>query len=116
MLVSVAALEAQTITGGPTIAAARAGFSMAPSGTLEALDPFDPTADCGSTLKNAALLGLGVALAVGVIELTYTIIREPFVRNGQDLPQANPILIAWGGGTGFVVGLVGTELCRRRRR
>jgi hypothetical protein len=71
---------------------------------------------CGSALKNAVMLGLGVSLAVGVIELTYTVIREPLVRNGHDLPRADPTLIAWAGGAGFVIGLVGTELCRRRER
>jgi hypothetical protein len=74
-----------------------------------------PAAECGSILKNGALLGLGLALAVGSIELAYTIVREPFVRNGHDWPVAAPVWIAWAGGAGFIAGVVGTTLCRRRR-
>ena len=71
---------------------------------------------CGSRWKNAAMLGLGLALATGVLEVTYTLVREPVVRNGGSWPHADPALIAWAGGVGFVVGLVGTEVCRRRNR
>jgi hypothetical protein len=115
VLLGVSTVEAQ-VADGPTIRAARAGVSMISRETFRALRLPNTTAHCGSGFKNAALLGLGFSLAVGVIELTYTIIREPLVRNGHDLPQADPMLIAWAGGAGFVIGLVGTELCRRRHR
>lgn len=116
MLIGVSAVEAQDVTGGPTISAARAAFSMSAPSASEPVHVGDANAHCGSALKNAALLGLGVSLAVGMIELTYTIIREPLVRNGRDLPRADPTLIAWAGGAGFVIGLIGTEICRHRRR
>jgi hypothetical protein len=101
---------------GPTVDAARAAF-VAPSvgGRPQAVE-LDTSAQCGSHMKNAALLGLGLSLATAMIELTYTIVREPFVRNGHDWPGADPKLIAWTGGAGFVVGLIGTERCRRRSR
>jgi hypothetical protein len=102
--------------GGPTVALARAAFSAPGATTRAALPNVEPGAPCGSALKNAALLGLGLAAATAMIELTYTIVREPFVRNGSDLPAADPRLIAWAGGAGFIVGALGTELCRRRRR
>jgi hypothetical protein len=100
---------------GPTVTAARAAF-VAPV----SLERRTPTADyaavsCGSPLKNAALLGLGLSLAAAVIELTYTLVREPFVRNGHDVPGADPTIIVWAGGAGFIAGVVGTEMCRRRR-
>ena len=101
---------------GPTVVAARAAFS-APSAAADApAVALLPAAECGSTLRNAALLGLGVSLATAMLALTYTILREPFVVNGVDLPAADPRLIAGAGGAGFIVGLVGTERCRRRRR
>ena len=101
---------------GPTVALARAAFA-APMATTPSGPPrLDVPASCGSTLRNAALLGLGLAAATAMIELTYTIVREPFIRNGSDLPAANPMLIAWAGGAGVIVGAIGTELCRRRRR
>ena len=116
MLLGASILEAQAGAGGPTIAAARVGVSVPSSGTSHHVELPDATSHCGSALKNAAMLGLGFSLAVGVIELTYTIVREPLIRNGHDLPHADPMLIAWAGGAGFVIGLVGTELCRRRHR
>jgi hypothetical protein len=102
--------------GGPTVVAGRVAF-FAPSveSRTHAVE-LEPAAPCGAALKNAALLGLGVSLATAMIEFTYTLVREPFVRNGHDWPGADPTLIAWAGGAGFVVGLVGSELCRRRRR
>ena len=99
---------------GPTIASARAGFFV-PSTPIDAAAQPLPLAECGSTLRNAALLGLGLSLATAILELTYTIVREPFVRNGVDLPAADPRLIAAAGGVGFLVGVIGTERCRRRR-
>lgn len=99
---------------GPTVTAARAAF-FAPSGQRPAPIADYAEASCGSALKNAALLGLGLSLATAVIELVYTLVREPFVRNGHDVPGADPTIIAWAGGAGFVAGLIGTELCRRRR-
>ncbi|HEY7408294.1 MAG TPA: hypothetical protein VH638_08500 [Gemmatimonadaceae bacterium] len=101
---------------GPTVAAARAAVFVLSAAPSPASPSIDLQASCGSALKNAALLGLGLSLATAVLELTYTIAREPFVRNGHDLPAADPALIAWAGGAGFVIGLVGTEVCRRRRR
>lgn len=102
--------------GGPTVIAARGAFFAPSVESRPHAVELDPAASCGSSLKNAALLGLGLSLATAMIELTYTVVREPFVRNGHDWPGADPRLIAWTGGAGFVVGLVGTELCRRRRR
>jgi Na+/H+ antiporter NhaA len=116
MLLGASTGAAQPAARGPTIAAARAGVSVVSTETSRGLEFPDATAHCGSAFKNAVLLGLGLSLAVGVIELTYTIVREPLARNGHDLPHADPMLIAWAGGAGFVVGLVGTELCRRRGR
>ena len=101
---------------GPTVVAARAAFSTPSTPTDAASIALLPAAECGSTLKNAALLGLGLSLATAVLELTYTILREPFVVNGVDLPAADPRIIAGAGGAGFIIGLVGTEMCRRRRR
>lgn len=113
LLVSASMVTAQD--RGPTVAAARAAFFVPRS--LERRTPIadHAAASCGSTLKNAAMLGLGLSLATAVIELTYTLVREPFVRNGHDLPGADPTLIVWAGGAGFIAGLVGTEICRRRR-
>ena len=101
---------------GPTVVAARAAFFAPTTATGAARIARLPAAECGSTLKNAALLGLGLSLATAVLELTYTILREPFVVNGVDLPAADPRIIAGAAGAGFIVGLVGTEMCRRRRR
>ena len=101
---------------GPTVVAARAAFFTPTMPTDGATVALLPRSECGSTLRNAALLGLGLSLATAVLELTYTIVREPFVKNGVDLPAADPRLIAGAAGAGFIVGLVGTELCRRRRR
>ena len=99
----------------PTVAVAR--VAVASPATMHAGRAVQrlPAAECGSILKNGALLGLGLALAVGSIELAYTIVREPFARNGHDWPVAAPVWIAWAGGAGFVAGVVGTTLCRRRR-
>jgi hypothetical protein len=117
MLAGGSMLAAQErAASGPTVVAARAAFFTLPVPTRERAVVHDTSARCGSSLKNAAMLGLGFSLAAGMLELTYTIVREPFVRNGHDVPRADPRLIAWAGGAGFVVGLIGTELCRRRRR
>lgn len=114
LFVASATLSAQTY--GPTVVAARAGFA-APSLTTDAATvALLPAAECGSRLRNAALLGLGLSLATAMLELTYTILREPFVVNGVELPAADPRIIAGAAGGGFILGLVGTELCRRRRR
>ena len=100
---------------GPTVAAARAAF-RAPSSAERRLPMAEyASASCGSALKNAVLLGLGLSLATATIELLYTLVREPFVRNGHDVPGADPAIILWAGGAGFVAGLAGTEMCRRRR-
>ena len=113
LLVNGGTLVAQA--PGPTILAARAALSApaSPQRPLPAAAYAAPS--CGSAWKNAALLGLGLSLATAVIELTYTIVREPFVRNGHDVPGADPTIIAWAGGAGFLAGLIGTEMCRRRR-
>ena len=117
LLVSASMLGAQEpVTSGPTVIAARAAFYTPSAGIRERSVAYDTSADCGSSLKNAAMLGLGFSLAAIVLELTYTLVREPFVRRGHDVPPADPALIAWAGGAGFVVGLIGTELCRRGRR
>ena len=119
MVAAVALLvTASTVTAqdrSPMVTAARAAFFAPPS--LERRTPTagHAAASCGSPLKNAAMLGLGLSLATAVIELTYTLVREPFVRNGHDLPGADPTIIVWAGGAGFIAGLVGTEICRRRR-
>ena len=99
---------------GPTVTAARVALAAPAIGGYRAPRIAVP-ASCGSALKNAMLLGLGLSLATAAIELTYTIVREPFVRNGHDVPGADPTLITWAGAAGFIGGLVGTELCRRRR-
>lgn len=99
---------------GPTVTAARVALAAPAIGGHPAPSIGAP-ASCGSALKNAALLGLGLSLATAAIELTYGIVREPFVRNGHDVPGADPRLIAWAGAAGFIGGLVGTALCRRRR-
>jgi hypothetical protein len=114
LCVTAPALAAQD--RGPTIAVARGAFFASSATTRPSPPTIDPGALCGSALKNAALLGLGLSLATAIIELTYTIVREPFVRNGHDVAAADPRLIAWAGGAGLVVGLIGTEMCRRRRR
>lgn len=119
-LVIAAVLGTSTLAAqerrGLTITAARAAFSSptrpATDGSLSRIAP----ADCGSSLRNAVLLGVGLSLAAGVLELTYTLIREPFVRRGHDWPAARPVIIAWAGAAGFALGLAGTEMCRRRRR
>jgi hypothetical protein len=117
MLLGSSTLEAQEPPmSGPTIIAARAAFFAPVSISGEPTVVPDTSATCGSALKNATMLGLGFSLATSILELTYTLIREPFVRRGHDVPPANPALIAWAGGAGFVLGLIGTELCRRRRR
>ena len=101
---------------GPTVVAARAAFFAPTTPADAATVALLPAAECGSTLRNGALLGLGLSLATAMLELTYTIVREPFVVNGVDLPAADPRLVAGAAGAGFIVGLVGTELCHRRRR
>ena len=117
MIVGASTLEAQgRSVGGPTILAARAAHFVPATTSHDAWVDFDEPASCGSPLKNAALLGLGFSLAAVVLEVTYTIVREPFVRRGHEVSPADPTLIAWAGGAGFVLGLIGTELCRRRRR
>ena len=100
---------------GPTVMAARAAFVAPSIADRHAPASHAAAAPCGSALKNAALLGLGLSLATAVIELVYTIVRVPWVRNGHDVPGADPTIIAWAGAAGFIGGLVGTELCRRRR-
>lgn len=115
-LIAAPLASQEPVATGPTIVAARAAFFPPPEAPVEREVVHDATASCGSYFKNAALLGLGFALAAGVLELTYTVIREPLNRNGHDLAAADPMLIAWAGGAGFVIGLAGTELCRRRRR
>lgn len=117
MVAGASMLGAQEHAGsGPTIIAARTAFFTPPVVTRERAVVHDTSANCGSALKNAAMLGLGFSLATVMLELTYTILREPFVRRGHEVSRADPRLIAWAGGAGFVVGLIGTELCRRRRR
>ena len=113
VLVATSPLAAQD--DGPTVAAARAAV-VAPTMDARGASPLlDAPAPCGPALKNAALLGLGVSLGTAAIELLYTLVREPFVRNGHDVPGADPTIIAWAGAAGFVGGLVGTAMCRRRR-
>lgn len=102
---------------GPTIALARAAFSVAPTppGAPVAIDSVIAES-CGSMLRNGLLMGLGFSLATASLELVYTLVREPFVRQGHDVARADPRWIAWAGGAGVVVGLIGTERCRQRRR
>ena len=102
---------------GPTIALARVAFWVGPA------PPHAPIAiesvtdqSCGSMVKNGLLMGLGFSLATASLELVYTLVREPFVRQGHDVARADPRWIAWAGGAGFVVGVIGTERCRRRQR
>lgn len=110
-------LEAQEAAdSGPTVTAARAAFFAPGGATRERSVAYDTSSTCGSALKNAAMLGLGFSLAASILELTYTIVREPLVRRGHNVPAADPALIAWAGGAGFVLGLIGTERCRRRHR
>ena len=117
MLFGASILEAQErAVSGPTVLAARAAFFAPMAASREGVIVHDTGATCGSPLKNAVMLGLGFSLATSILELTYTIVREPFVRRGHDVPPADPALIAWAGGAGFVLGLITTELCRRRRR
>ena len=40
---------------------------------------------------------------------------DPDEVSRHDVPGADPTLIAWAGAAGFIGGLVGTEICRRRR-
>jgi|RhiMetdeSRZDD1v2_1073273.scaffolds.fasta_scaffold1603765_1 hypothetical protein len=114
LFLATSALAAQA--QGPTVAEARVAFFASPTPGDATTITLLPPAECGSTVKNAALLGLGFFFAAAVLELTYTFLREPFVLNGVDLPAADPRIIAGAAGGGFLVGLVGTELCRRRRR
>ncbi|MGQ0714492.1 MAG: hypothetical protein ACT4PJ_12285 [Gemmatimonadaceae bacterium] len=116
LYVSVGGAQERAIGYGPTVAAARAGFFVAPEPSpTPAIDV--PTASpCGSVMRNALLMGLGFALATGSLELLYTLVREPFVRSGHDVPRANPEWIAWAGGAGFMLGLVSTAICQRRDR
>ena len=106
----------ERLATGPTIVAARAAFFLPPRADVEREVVHDTSASCGSHLKNGVMLGLGFGLAAGVLELMYTLIREPLNRNGQDLAPADPVLIAWAGGAGFVIGFTATEMCRRRSR
>lgn len=105
------------VDAGPFVAGTRSAFAAPVSiGSDAGVTLGVSSTPCGSLWKNAALLGLGLSLATGVLEVTYTLVREPVVRNGGSWPHADPALMAWAGGVGFVVGLVGTEVCRRRRR
>ncbi len=113
VIVTTSPLAAQD--HGPTVAAARAAVVAPTMDGRGASLLLDAPAACGSALKNAALLGLGFSLGTAAIELLYTLVREPFVRNGHDVPGADPTIIAWAGAAGFVGGLVGTAICRRRR-
>lgn len=110
--------RAQAIVGaGPFVEGARSAFAAPGSIRSDASVTLAiSSTPCGSRWKNAALLGLGLSLATGVLEVIYTLVREPVVRNGGSWPHADPALMAWAGGAGFVVGLVGTEVCRRRSR
>ena len=110
--------RAQSVVGrGPFVDGARSAFAAPLSIGSDAGGSLARSSTrCGSHWKNAAMLGLGLSLATGVLEVTYTLVREPVVRNGGSWPRADPALIAWAGGAGFVVGLVGTEVCRRRNR
>lgn len=116
MIVGASALRAQDNGGsGPTILAARVAVFV-PTTTSHQASVVFTQERCGSALKNAAMMGLGFSLAAVVLEVTYTLVREPFVRRGHEVSPADPALIAWAGGAGFVLGLLGTELCRRRQR
>ncbi len=110
--------RAQSVVGtGPFVERTRSAIAAPLPRRGDASVRLTPSsARCGSRWKNAALLGLGLSLATGVLEVTYTVVREPVIRNGGSWPPADPALIAWAAGAGFVVGLVGTELCRRRNR
>jgi hypothetical protein len=112
---SMITAQERPTTAGPTIALARSAFSVAaPADGPRAIHA--ATAEsCGSMLRNGLFMGLGFALATASLELVYTLVREPFVRQGHDVARADPRWIAWAGGAGFVVGLIGTERCRRRR-
>lgn len=117
VLVTPAVARAQAAVGaGPTIDAARSGFSVPVSIRRGVTVSLAASVACGSPWRNAVMLGLGLSLATGVLELTYTLLREPVVRNGGSWPRADPALMAWAGGAGFVAGLFGTEVCRRRNR
>lgn len=110
--------RAQSVVGtGPFVEGARSAFAAPVANRLDArVRLAAANTRCGSHWKNAAMLGLGLSLATGVLEVTYTVVREPVVRNGGSWPHADPALIAWAAGAGVVVGLVGTEACRRRNR
>lgn len=113
---SVISAQERLVATGPTIGLARAAFSVAPA--PHAPIAIDSVIDesCGSMLRNGLLMGLGFSLATASLELLYTLVREPFVRQGHDVARADPRWIAWAGGAGFVVGLIGTDRCRRRQR
>ena len=114
--VSLVGAQERAIATGPTIGAARVGVSIVPTAhSAIALDSVIPES-CGSMLKNGLLMGLGFSLATASLELVYTLVREAFVRQGHDVTPADPRWIAWAGGAGFLVGLIGTERCRRRQR
>lgn len=104
-------LGAQPVAPVGTIGAARVAVTQ-PHGTVNAGSTLEPL-PCGSALKNGAMLGLGLALATASLELLYTLVRAPFVNAGHDVPRAEPWLITIAGGTGFLAGLVRSELCRR---
>lgn len=114
--VSVVTAQNRSGTGGPTVIAARAAFSVAPAVAPQHDIGVRVAESCGSPFKNALLLGLGVSLATASLELVYTLVREAFVRGAHDWARADPRWIAWAGGAGFLAGLIGTEVCRRRRR
>ena len=113
---SVITAQERPAATGPTIALARAAFSLEPEPhTPIAIDSLI-TESCGSMLRNGLLMGLGFSLATASLELVYTLVREPLVRQGHDVARADPRWIAWAGGAGVIIGLIGTERCRRRQR
>lgn len=114
--VSVVGAQERGVETGPTIGAARAAFSVATTAHPTIARDSVIVESCGSMLKNGLLMGLGFSLATASLELLYTLVREPFVRQGYDVAPADPWWIAWAGGAGFVVGLIGTERCRRGQR
>jgi hypothetical protein len=111
LLVCAPPLGAQPAPLAPTVSVARSAF--APMLPIVPTKSSRQVAPCGHALKNGALLGLGLALAVASLEVVYTLIRAPLVNSGHDVPRADPMLIAYAGVAGFAIGLIGTEICRR---
>jgi hypothetical protein len=62
-------------------------------------------------MRNATLVGLGVASAVATLELLYTALRQPFINSGQDWPRADPRFIAYAGAAGFTFSLIRGVRC-----